>query len=114
MERKFMIYQRRDGFQIAEEATGARLENGLEFLARPHKSAEWCATFFNIDLNDDGYELVGEEIIDCSACTHCIEFVDGIMRVYAFGADGIEKGHAEALGMNLGQDESLFDTGLCF
>ncbi|UAN42632.1 MULTISPECIES: exodeoxyribonuclease VIII [unclassified Enterobacter] len=37
-------------------------------LARPNKSAGWCFAAFNIDLTDgeDGYELVGEESIDCS------------------------------------------------
>ena len=48
-----MVYQRRDGFQIAEEATGTRLENGMEFLARPYKSALWCTAEFNIVIDDD-------------------------------------------------------------
>ncbi|EBZ9544607.1 hypothetical protein EH096_21655 [Salmonella enterica subsp. enterica serovar Enteritidis] len=80
-----MVYQRRDGFQIAEEASGIRLKNGMEFLARPHKSAFWCTADFNIDLHDedDGYELVGEEIIDCSHLpAQVICFVDGVMKVF--------------------------------
>ncbi|CAI1528377.1 Uncharacterised protein [Serratia quinivorans] len=80
MERKFMIYQRRDGFQIAEEATGIRLENGMDFLARPNKSAFWCTAAFNIDIDDD-YELVGEEFIDCAHLpAQALYFVDGVMR----------------------------------
>ncbi|MCR9028376.1 hypothetical protein NXA99_07490 [Citrobacter amalonaticus] len=84
MERKFMVYQRRDGFQIAEEATGTRMENGMDFLARPHKSANWCAAVFNIVIDDD-YELVGEEVIDFSIePTKAICFIDGVMKPYGF------------------------------
>jgi hypothetical protein len=79
MERKFKIYQRRDGFQIAEESTGIRLENGMEFLVRPNKSAFWCLAAFNIVIDDD-YALVGEEVIDCSRRpAQVICFVDGVM-----------------------------------
>lgn len=82
MERKFMVYQRRDGFQIAEEATGTRLENGMEFLARPHKSALWCTAEFNIVIDDD-YELVGEEFVNCSRLpTRVLCFVDGVMKIF--------------------------------
>ncbi|MEB4676056.1 hypothetical protein MXL54_14895 [Enterobacteriaceae bacterium G50] len=42
MERKFKSHQHRDGSQIAEESTGARLEDGLDFLVRANKSANWC------------------------------------------------------------------------
>lgn len=84
MERKFMVYQRRDGFQVAEEATGTRMKNGMDFLARPHKSANWCAAAFNIVIDDD-YELVGEEVIDCSIePTKAICFIDGVMKAYGF------------------------------
>ncbi|HGO5420092.1 TPA: hypothetical protein ACK2W8_004701 [Klebsiella oxytoca] len=82
MERKFMVYQRRDGFQVAEEATGTRLENGMEFLARPHKSALWCTAEFNIVIDDD-YEVVGEEFIDCSRLpTQVLCFVEGVMKIF--------------------------------
>lgn len=82
MERKFMVYQRRDGFQVAEEATGTRLENGMEFLARPHKSALWCTAEFNIVIDDD-YKLVGEEVIDCSSLPiRVLCFVDGVMKIF--------------------------------
>lgn len=81
MERKFMIYQRRDGLQIAEEATGTRLESGMEFLARPNKSDCWYTAGFNIVFDDD-YELVGEELIDCSRPPlNVLVFVDGVMKV---------------------------------
>lgn len=84
MERKFMVYQRRDGFQVAEEATGTRMKNGMDFLARPNKSANWCAAAFNIVIDDD-YELVGEEVIDCSIePTKAICFIDGVMKPYRF------------------------------
>lgn len=80
MERKFMVYQRRDGFQVAEEATGTRLENGMEFLARPNKSANWCTVAFNLVIDDD-YELVGEVVIDCSRQPgQVLCFVDGVMK----------------------------------
>lgn len=80
MERKFMVYQCRDGFQIAEEATGTRLENGMEFLARPNKSGLWCTAAFNVVI-DDNYELVGEEVIDCShQPVQVLCFVDGVMK----------------------------------
>ena len=107
MERTFMIYQRRDGFQIAEEATGTRLATGMEMLARPNKSADWCFAAFNIDLNDgeDGYELVGEESIDCSvAPAQMIEFVDGVMKITSTFAEvlDMEEAHSEALKMNVG------------
>lgn len=76
-----MIYQRRDGFQIAEEATGTRLESGMEFLARPNKSDFWYTAGFNIVIDDD-YELVGEEFIDCSRPPlNVLLFVDGVMKV---------------------------------
>ena len=76
-----MIYQRRDGFQIAEEATGTRLESGMEFLARPNKSTFWYNAGFNIVIDDD-YELVGEELIDCSRPPLNVLFlVDGVMKV---------------------------------
>ena len=81
MERKFMVYQRRDGFQVAEEATGTRLENGMEFLARPHKSALWCTAEFNLVIDDD-YEPIGEETIDCSHLpAQVLCFVDGVMKI---------------------------------
>ncbi|HBC6873886.1 TPA: hypothetical protein KE043_003703 [Citrobacter koseri] len=84
MERKFMIYQRRDGFQIAEESTGTRLENGMEFLARPNKSVNWCIADFNIFIDDD-YDLVGEEVIDCSRYpSRVLCFVDGVMKTIDF------------------------------
>jgi hypothetical protein len=96
MERKFMVYQRRDGFQVAEEATGTRMKNGMDFLARPHKSANWCAAAFNIVIDDD-YELVGEEVIDCSiGPAQVLCFIDGVMKTY----DAITIAHAEALDMN--------------
>ncbi|HCD7551790.1 TPA: hypothetical protein ND482_002097 [Citrobacter farmeri] len=80
MERTFMIYQRRDGFQIAEEVSGIRLENGMEFLARPNKSTFWCIAAFNIVIDDD-YELVGEEVINCSLLpAQVLYIVDGVMK----------------------------------
>jgi len=103
MERTFMIYQRRDGFQIAEEATGTRLASGMEMLARPNKSADWCFAAFNIDLNDggEGYELVGEESIDCSVIpAQMIEFVDGVMKITSTFAD-------EALEINAAIDNMI-------
>lgn len=103
MERKFMVYQRRDGFQVAEEATGTRMENGMEFLARPNKSANWCAADFNIVIDDD-YELVGEEVIDCSIePAQVLCFIDGVMKTY----DANTIAHAEALRMNEGIDQAF-------
>lgn len=112
MERKFMIYQRRDGFQIAEEATGTRLANGMDMLARPNKSADWCFAAFNIDLTDgkDGYELVGEESIDCSVPpAQMIEFVDGVMKITSTFAEELDIGeaHAEALEINAAIDSMI-------
>ncbi|RTN93685.1 hypothetical protein EKN76_13705 [Enterobacter bugandensis] len=112
MERKFMIYQRRDGFQIAEEATGTRLANGMDMLARPNKSADWCFAAFNIDLTDgeDGYELVGEESIDCSVVpSQMIEFVDGVMKITNSFAEELDMGeaHAEALEINAAIDSMI-------
>lgn len=112
MERTFMIYQRRDGFQIAEEATGTRLASGIEMLARPNKSADWCFAAFNIDLNDggEGYELVGEESIDCSVIpAQMIEFVDGVMKITSTFADELdmEEAHAEALEINAAIDNMI-------
>jgi len=112
MERKFMIYQRRDGFQIAEEATGTRLANGMDMLARPNKSADWCFAAFNIDLTDgeDGYELVGEESIDCSvAPAQMIEFVDGVTKITNSFAEELDMGeaHAEVLEINAAIDSMI-------
>lgn len=112
MERKFMIYQRRDGFQITEEATGTRLANGMDMLARPNKSADWCFAAFNIDLTDgeDGYELVGEESIDCSVVpSQIIEFVDGVMKITNSFAEELDMGeaHAEALEINAAIDSMI-------
>lgn len=79
MEKKFKVYQRRDGFQVAEIATGIRLQNGMEFLARPNKSANWCTAAFNVVIDDD-YELVGEDVVDCSRLpAQAICFVNGVM-----------------------------------
>ena len=111
MKRNFMIYQRRDGFQVAEIATETRFANGMEFLARPHKSACWCTAAFNIVIDDD-YELVGEELIDCSRLpSQVICFVDGVLKTLDQSRvniekmieqydDAIEQCHAEALEMN--------------
>ncbi|CAM6730598.1 MULTISPECIES: hypothetical protein [Enterobacter cloacae complex] len=112
MERKFMIYQRRDGFQIAEEATGTRLDNGMDMLARPNKSADWCFAAFNIDLieEEDGYELVGEESIDCSVPpAQMIEFVDGVMKISSTCAKELDmdEAHVEALEINAAIDNMI-------
>lgn len=105
MERKFKIYQRRDGFQIAEEATGIRLDNGMEFLARPNKSVNWCTADFNIVIDDD-YELVGEEVIDCSIePVLVICFIDGVMKTY--NSKKLDDAHAEALEMDIDYQKAI-------
>lgn len=94
MKRKFMVYQRRDGFQIAE-ATGTRLENGPDFLARPHKSASWRIAAFNVVI-DDGYELKGEEVVNCSQLTtQVLCFVEGVLTLI-----DLDQLHEEAHEMN--------------
>ncbi|WP_281083944.1 hypothetical protein [Klebsiella quasivariicola] len=82
MKRDFVIYQRRDGFQIAQEKAGEYDSHELDLFARPHKGADWCSVMFDVDL-ESGYELIGEEKIECSRFpAQAIDFVDGVMSIF--------------------------------